>query len=219
MYHGIRDIFVNNRLLPVAEIQNPEQGPHLAASLIKGGINILEVLLRTDEAISAVEHIIANEDILVGLGTVLEADQFRYAHQIGARFCTSPGLNVDLLNVANVEKMPYLPGAFTASEIMLARDLECRVLKFFPAYTHTGISHYPQLAGAFHGIRFCLTGLIDEKNFIEALKMPKVIAVGGSWLCPTELINAGKWDEITQRAKFAVEEVTKLNLDEDEHKN
>ena len=201
MSRRIKEIFAEHQLLPVVEIDTPEKGPPLARALLDGGINIVEITLRTDAALAAVEEIVANEDIMVGLGTLLEADQFRYAHQVGAKFTASPGLNVDLLNVADAEKIPYLPGVFTASEIMLARDLEYETLKYYPAFTPEGKTQYTQLAAGFSQMEFCLTGGVTEANFAEALSMKSVIAVGGTWLAPTRLIQESRWEEITQIAR------------------
>lgn len=201
MSRRIREVFDSHRLWPVAELDTPEQGPPLARALLDAGIGILEVTLRTDAALSAVERIVASEDILVGLGTVLEADQFRYAHQVGAKFTSSPGLNVDLLSVADEEKIPYLPGVFTASEVMLARDLEYETLKYFPAFSPQGATQYSQISAAFPQMSFCLTGGIGEGNYTEALSLKGVLAVGGSWLAPRSLVAASDWAAITETAR------------------
>ena len=207
MSRRTKELFVDHRLLPVVEISDPEKGPPLAKALLDGGISILEVTLRTDAALEAVERIVASEDILVGLGTLLEADQFRYAHQVGARFTTSPGLNVDLLNVADEENLPYLPGVFTSSEIMLARDLEYETLKYFPAFTLEGNTQYTQLASAFPQMSFCLTGGVHENNFLSALALKGVMAVGGTWLAPKNLVEESNWEEITWNARKATRSI------------
>ena len=166
---------------------------------------MIEITLRTDAALAAVENILEREEVIVGLGSLLEADQFRYARQVGARFAASPGLNEDLLSVAEVEKLPYLPGVYTASDIMLARDLECRFIKFFPAYTNGQPSHFAQLAPIFSDLNFCLTGGIGPDNMAEALALPHVAVVGGSWIAPRELIKAKDWSGIEARAKEAMQ--------------
>ena len=212
MSHKIKELFTGHPLLPVVEIMEAASGPPLAQALLDGGIKIIEITLRTDAALSAAELIGQREDIIVGIGTILEADQFRYAHQVEAQFAASPGFNMDLLDVAKEEKMPYLPGVFTASEIMLARDLEYEFIKFFPTYTPTGLSPYPQLAPAFPKMQFCLTGGISQDNFDRTLAMQGVIAVGGSWLAPRQLIEAKDFKEITARAKFATDKLKANNI-------
>ncbi|MBF2735098.1 MAG: bifunctional 4-hydroxy-2-oxoglutarate aldolase/2-dehydro-3-deoxy-phosphogluconate aldolase [Betaproteobacteria bacterium AqS2] len=204
MLTNLANFFGGTRLLPVVEIDAAEDAPALAAALARAGIRVIEITLRTDAALVAVERILEREDVIVGLGSLLEADQFRYARQVGARFVASPGLNLDLLSVAEVEKMPYLPGVYSASEIMQARDLECRFIKFFPAYTSGRLSHFSQLTPIFKDLRFCLTGGIDASNLAEALALPHVEAVGGSWLAPRKLIKEKNWEAIEATAKEAM---------------
>lgn len=204
MARDFEDILLQHPLLPVVELSDPNKAPPLASALAEGGIKILEITLRTDVALSAAERIAGNDDFLVGLGSLLEADQFRYAAQVGAQFVVSPGLNEDLLGVANEEKIAYLPGVFTPSEIMLARDLDYETLKFFPAYTSVGVLHYPQVASSFPTINFCLTGGVTADNFLPTMDMPGVMAVGGSWLAPKKLIEANDWTGITENARRAV---------------
>lgn len=205
MSRKLRRIFDDHPVLPVAAVDSAESGPPLAKALREGGISIVEIMLRSDEALAAVERIVASEDIMVGLGTLLEADQFKYAQQVGAKFTTSPGLNLDLLSVADEEHIPYLPGVFTASEIMLARDHDYETLKYFPAFVpdRPRQTQYLQLASAFPQMRFCMTGGIDGGNFMDALAMSNVIAVGGTWIAPRELVAAGDWAQITERARHA----------------
>lgn len=197
-------IFADNPLLPVVELEQAADAQPLKEALQKAGINIMEITLRTEQAIAAAESITEDDEFLVGLGTLLEADQFRYASQIGVDFVSSPGLNTDLLSVADAEKIAYLPGVFTPSEIMLARDLEYDIMKFFPAYDNQGIQHFPQISASFRNLHFCLTGGISQANFLKTLDMHGVIGVGGSWLAPKKLINAQDWAGITATAKQAV---------------
>ena len=198
------EIFANQPLLPVVRLSKAEQGVPLALALLDGGIGVMEVTLRTNAALAAVDKITANVEISVGLGTVIEADHFRYAHQVGAQFASSPGLNTDLISVAEEEKLPYLPGVFTASEVMLARDLDCNTLKFFPAYTGNRLNHYMQLALAFPSLHFVLTGGVNGENYLDTLNLLGVASVGGSWIAPEELIQAEDWTQITERAKLAL---------------
>lgn len=205
MLTNLADFFDGCPLLPVIEIDNADDAPQLAATLAKAGLKVIEITLRTDAALAAVENILEREEVIVGLGSLLEADQFRYARQVGARFAASPGLNEDLLSVAEVEKLPYLPGVYTASDIMLARDLECRFIKFFPAYTNGQPSHFSQLAPIFSDLSFCLTGGIGPENMTEALALPHVAVVGGSWIAPRAMIKAKDWSSIEARAKDAMQ--------------
>lgn len=204
MSKSFTHIFTQHPLLPVVELKNAAHAVPLKEALMKAGINILEITLRTEEALAAADSIAGDENFLVGLGTLLEADQFRYASQLGADFVTSPGFNVDLISVASTEKIAYLPGVFTPSEVMLARDLEYETMKFFPAYCNKVIQHYPQLSAAFPNLNFCLTGGLNQDNLLATMDMRGVIACGGSWLAPKELIAAEDWDGVTETAQRAV---------------
>lgn len=198
------ELFTDHSILPVVTVDKVEDGVPLAQALLDGGIGLMEVTLRSDAALSAVDRITAEVEIFVGLGTVIEADQFRYAHQVGAHFTSSPGLNASLISVASEEKIPYLPGVYTASEVMLARDLECATVKFFPAYTDGRLNHIDQIARAFPAMDFVLTGGIDGANYLAALAQQRVVAVGGSWIAPRELIAARDWAQISERARQVV---------------
>ncbi len=203
MAKSFKDLLGDRKLLPIAHIDNAADAPRLAEALLASGIDILEITYRTDAALDAITAITSRMDMTVGLGTVLEADHFQFAGQVGAKFVTSPGLNINLLAMANAEHLTYLPSVFTASEIMLARDLEYDTMKYFPAYTGGILSPYPQLAVAFPNLKFCLTGGIDHTNFVQTLALRGVLAIGGSWLASRQLIRDGNWSEITARAKFA----------------
>ena len=197
----------NRRLIPVAHVDNAATAPHLAEALLSCGIDMLEITYRNEAALDVVAAISSRFDMIVGLGTVLEADHFQFATQVGAKFVTSPGLNINLLSMANAEHLTYLPGVFTASEIMLARDLEYETLKYYPIYTSAGISPYPQLASAFPKLNFCLTGGVNQDNFLQTLALPGVLAIGGSWITSRRLVSEGNWAEITARAKLASDAV------------
>lgn len=204
------NLLIDHPLIPVVEIEDAAHGPMLADALVAGGIKCIEVTLRTEAALEAAELIIRNTAILVGLGTVLEADQLRFAKQIGAKFAVSPGLSEDLVATAEQEKIPYLPGVYTASEAMRARDLYCEVVKFFPAFLAPGVSAFKNISAILPNVKFCLTGGINQDSFSDVLKMKNVIAVGGSWIASREDIRKADWAGITNRAKRASEVLAAL---------
>ena len=210
MAKDLGKILIKNPLLPVVEIEDANNAKPLRDAIQEGGINIIEITLRTKDALTAAEQICQDLDFTVGLGTLIEADQFRYASQLGIDFVSSPGLNRDLMSVAEEEKIAYLPGVFTPSEIMEARDFEYSTMKFFPAYSEAGMQHFPQVSAAFRSLHFCLTGGVNDDNFIKTLSMETVVSVGGSWLAPRELIKNKGWASITHRVKEAVTKLTEF---------
>jgi 2-dehydro-3-deoxyphosphogluconate aldolase/(4S)-4-hydroxy-2-oxoglutarate aldolase len=166
--------------------------------LVKGGVRTLEVTLRTAVAADAAKAIIAEvPDAIVGIGTILSADDLSRAESLGAKFGISPGATPELLKAAAASALPFAPGIATASELMAALAHGFDLVKFFPAEQSGGIKALRALAGPFPHARFCPTGGIGEANANAWLAEPNVVAVGGSWLCPTAEIRSGDWSGIT----------------------
>lgn len=199
---ALASIIAVNRVIPVITIDRVADAVPLARALVAGGVTALEVTLRTPVALEAARAIIAEvPDAVVGLGTVTRAADLDAAERIGARFVISPGATPALLAAASARALPYLPGIATGSELMAAMDAGFRTVKFFPAVPAGGLPAIRALAGPFPDARFCPTGGIAESNAAEWLAVPGIVAVGGSWLAPTELIRAGDWAGITAIAK------------------
>ena len=191
-------LFKSARVVPVLTINRVEDAVPLARALVSGGVRMLEVTLRTPVAIDAAKAIIANvPDAIVGIGTILNADDLARAEELGARFGISPGATPELLKVAAASSLPFAPGIATASELMQALAHGFDVVKFFPAEPAGGIKALRALAGPFPHVKFCPTGGIGEANAGEWLTEPNVVAVGGSWLCPPAEIRSGNWAGIT----------------------
>jgi 2-dehydro-3-deoxyphosphogluconate aldolase/(4S)-4-hydroxy-2-oxoglutarate aldolase len=182
----------------VLTIERPEHAVPLARALVAGGVRVLEVTLRTPAAIEAAKAMIAEvPDAIVGVGTILTAEDFARARSLGAKFGISPGGTPDLLKAAAESDLPFAPGVATASEVMQALAHGFDIVKFFPAEQFGGIKTLRALAGPFPHIRVCPTGGISEANAASWLAEPNVLAVGGSWLCPPADIRAGNWAGIT----------------------
>ncbi|MBB5050657.1 2-dehydro-3-deoxyphosphogluconate aldolase/(4S)-4-hydroxy-2-oxoglutarate aldolase [Afipia massiliensis] len=197
---ALEPILIPARIVPVLTIDRVEDGVPLARALVAGGVKVLEVTFRTEAAAAAAKAIIAEvPEAIVGIGTVLNADDLRRAHELGARFAVSPGATPELLDAAADSALPLLPGVVTASEIMQAQAKGFNLLKFFPAEQAGGIPMLRALAGPFPKMRFCPTGGIDGSNVATWLAEPNVIAAGGSWLCPASDIKAANWEVITGR--------------------
>jgi 2-dehydro-3-deoxyphosphogluconate aldolase/(4S)-4-hydroxy-2-oxoglutarate aldolase len=185
-------------VVPVITIERLEDAVPLARALVAGGVRMLEVTLRTPVAIAAARAIMAEvPEAVVGIGTILNADDFARAEALGAVFAISPGVTPDLLKAAAASSLPLAPGIASASELMLALSHGFNIVKFFPAEQSGGIKALRALAGPFPEVRFCPTGGIGEANAAAWLAEPNVVAVGGSWLCPAADVRSGNWSGIT----------------------
>jgi 2-dehydro-3-deoxyphosphogluconate aldolase/(4S)-4-hydroxy-2-oxoglutarate aldolase len=191
-------LFEQATIIPVLTIERLEDAVPLARALVAGGVRTLEVTLRTPVAIESAKAIMAHvPEAVVGIGTILNADDLARVEAIGARFGISPGATPDLLKAAAASALPFAPGIATASELMLALAHGFNLVKFFPAEPSGGIKALRALAGPFPDARFCPTGGIGEANAAAWLAEPNVVAVGGSWLCPAADIRSGNWSGIT----------------------
>jgi 2-dehydro-3-deoxyphosphogluconate aldolase/(4S)-4-hydroxy-2-oxoglutarate aldolase len=191
-------LFKQAVVIPVLTIERLEDAVPLAKALVAGGVRVLEITLRTPVAIAAAQAIIANvPEAVVGIGTILNADDLARAEAIGAKFGISPGATPDLLKAAAASALPFAPGIATASDLMQALAHGFELVKFFPAEPSGGIKALRALAGPFPDARFCPTGGIGEANAVAWLAEPNVLAVGGSWLCPAADIRSGNWAGIT----------------------
>ena len=191
-------------VIPVLKIERAKDAVPLARALAKGGLRMIEITLRTSEAVEAIRRAASEvEEAIVGAGTILSAAQFEEAAKAGSRFIVSPGLTKEVLAAGGNSDVPLLPGAITPSEIMTAQDAGLDFLKFFPAEQAGGAAFLKSLASPFAGIRFCPTGGIGTGNAKDYLDLPNVICIGGSWVAPDNLVKAGKWDEIEALARQA----------------
>jgi len=186
------------RVIPVLTIERVEDAVPLARALVKGGVPVLEITLRTEAAINAAKAIIAEvPEAIVGIGTVLNPEDLARAEALGARFAISPGATPELLDAAAAGELPFMPGVATASELMQAQGRGFNLVKFFPAEQSGGLKALRALGGPFPNARFCPTGGIGESNAATWLAEPNVVVVGGSWLCPATDIRSGNWAGIT----------------------
>ena len=191
-------LFKQAVVIPVLTIERLEDAVPLARALVAGGVRVLEVTLRTPVAMPAAQAIISSvPEAVVGIGTILNADDLARAEAIGAVFGISPGATPDLLKAAAASALPFAPGIATASELMQALAHGFNLAKFFPAEQSGGIKALRALAGPFPDARFCPTGGIGEANAVAWLAEPNVFAVGGSWVCPAADIRSGNWAGIT----------------------
>jgi 2-dehydro-3-deoxyphosphogluconate aldolase / (4S)-4-hydroxy-2-oxoglutarate aldolase len=195
------------RLVPAATVQSVDEGLALAAAMMKGGLDVVEITFRTPAAASAIREIASEfPGMAVGAGTVLDTEQLDVAIDAGASFAVSPGLNPDVVLHAQRRDFLLMPGVITAGEIDHAIRLGCRQLKFFPAEVSGGTQLLSALAGPFAhtGVTFLPTGGITPDIAPAYLALPFVAAVGGSWMVNADLIATAQWDQITQLCRNAV---------------
>lgn len=202
----IRDLGV----IPVLVIDRLDDAAPLARALLRGGMTIAEVTLRTPAALDAIRAMAAIDGILVGAGTVLSKDHATAALAAGASFLVSPGLDDGVIDVARAANIPVLPGIATASEAQRAWNSGLRVVKYFPAEIAGGAAAVKAFSAVFRDLSFMPTGGISLKNLEDYLSLPAVLACGGSWIAPESLVQAGKFDEISARAAQTLEVVHQI---------
>jgi 2-dehydro-3-deoxyphosphogluconate aldolase/(4S)-4-hydroxy-2-oxoglutarate aldolase len=193
------------RVIPVVAIERAEDAMPLADALIAGGLPCAEITFRTAAAPAAMKMMAKRNDILVGAGTVLSVDQVKTALDAGARFIVSPGLNPKVAGYCVENNIACTPGICTPSDIEAALDLGLQTLKFFPAEAFGGLKTLKAMSGPYTTVEFIPTGGITPQNLPEYLRFAKVLACGGTWLAKSTLISAGKFDEIEQNVRQALE--------------
>ncbi|GAA8590364.1 bifunctional 4-hydroxy-2-oxoglutarate aldolase/2-dehydro-3-deoxy-phosphogluconate aldolase [Helicobacter pylori] len=202
MQDRIIEVLQISPIVPVVVIENIKDAVPLAQSLIEGGIQIIEVTLRSSCALEAIELIAKNvPKMRVGAGTILNPTQLEQAQNRGAEFLISPGLTIKLLEYAKKKDMPLIPGVSSSSEVMQALELGYNALKFFPAEYCGGVKLLNAFNGPFKGVKFCPTGGISADNMHSYLNLENVLCVGGSWLTSKNLIQNKEWDKITEICK------------------
>ena len=200
----ISDICRLAPVIPVLVIRDVDQAAPLARALVAGGLPALEVTMRTPVALDVMRAMAdAEPGAIVGAGTLRSAVDVKEAVAAGARFGVSPGLSEAVLDAAEDEGLPMLPGVATPSEAMSAAERGLETLKFFPAEANGGVPVLNAWASPLAGLSFCPTGGIGPRNAGGYLALPNVVCVGGSWIAPGEMLDNGDWDGITELARAA----------------
>jgi 2-dehydro-3-deoxyphosphogluconate aldolase / (4S)-4-hydroxy-2-oxoglutarate aldolase len=184
------------RLVPMLVMDKAEHAAAFGDVLVAGGLPVVEITLRTPAAEACVGTLAARGDLLVGAGTILTVEQADRAIDAGAQFLVAPGTNPKIVEHAMKRNVPMVPGIATPSEIELATSLGAEVLKFFPAETMGGVTALKAFAGPYPNAKFLPTGGITPELLPSYLRLPSVVACGGSWLAPRELLAAGRFDSI-----------------------
>ncbi len=200
-------------IVPVVKIDRAEDAVPLAKALCAGGLPCAEVTFRTSAAAAAIKAMTENfPEMCVGAGTVLNAAQVDAAVAAGAQFIVSPGLNPKTVQYCQEKEIPITPGTSSPSDIEQAIELGLEVVKFFPAEQSGGLAKIKAMAAPYVNMKFMPTGGISAKNLTTYLDFNKIIACGGSWMVPGDLINAGEWDKIEQLTREAVQTMLGFEL-------
>lgn len=191
-------------VVPVLTVERVADAVPLARALVRGGLPVLEITLRTAASLAALAEIVREvPETVVGAGTVLEAAQVAQIQRLGARFAVSPGCTPALLAATREAGLPFMPGVQTVSEAMALSEQGYRVLKFFPAASSGGLGWLQAVAAPLAGLRFCPTGGIGADTAPAYLALSNVACVGGSWVAPRAAVAARDWSQVERLAAAA----------------
>jgi 2-dehydro-3-deoxyphosphogluconate aldolase / (4S)-4-hydroxy-2-oxoglutarate aldolase len=201
---GLEPFLRTAPVIPVLSINNLADAVPLARALAAGGLRVIEVTLRTEAALAAIEAIATSvPEVVVGVGTLLDAGHLAEAAGAGARFAVSPGATPSILDAAEQQEVPLLPGIATPSEAMAVIERGYRFAKFFPAEPSGGAAFLAAIAAPLPQLMFCPTGGVTLESAPRYLGLSNVICVGGSWMVKPEMLRARDWAAITQAATAA----------------
>jgi 2-dehydro-3-deoxyphosphogluconate aldolase/(4S)-4-hydroxy-2-oxoglutarate aldolase len=205
MSRTIKDIMAISPIVPVMVINNVEHAVPLAHALVKGGLKVLEITLRTPAALESIRRIRAEvPDAIVGAGTIINIESLNKAIDAGAEFIVSPGTTDKMIDAALATGVPLLPGIANPSQAMRLLEKGITEMKFFPAEAAGGIPMLKSIGAPIPQISFCPTGGVSQKNVKEYYNLSNVTCVGGSWMCAASLVDAEDWDEITRLSIEAI---------------
>ena len=208
----ILDRVAQHGVVPVIAIDNVEAALPLADALLEGGLPVVEITFRTAAAAEVIRKLAQERpQLTVGAGTVLTAANLESAKANRVAFAVAPGLNPQIVRQAQQLGVPFVPGVATPTDIEAGLSLGCKLLKFFPAEALGGVAMIEALSAPYKhtGLRFMPTGGVNPANLEAYLKLDTVAAVGGTWIAKKEDLAAGKWDDIRNRCKAALQIVAK----------
>jgi len=210
---NITDEIKEAKIIPIIVLEDAEDITPVCEALRAGGLSIAEITFRTPCAREALSLARTNfPDFILGAGTVTKLDELGSCVDAGAQFAVSPGLNPSIVNSAREIEFPFFPGVCTPTEVEKALGLGCEVLKFFPAQALGGVKILKAVYGPYkhRGIQFIPTGGINAENLESYISLPGVLAVGGSWLTPKNLIKEKAWHKITELTRQSLSIVKKI---------
>lgn len=202
--HTCRELMTRAGVMPVVTVKDIEQGLAIARALHAGGLNVIEITLRSPVALDAVRAIKRELPALeVGVGTVCTPEQVTQAEAAGADFLVSPGCTPRLAEAMRASRLPALPGIATPSEAMALRELGFQCLKLFPASALGGVARLKAFAGPLPDLHFCPTGGIGETDALDYLRQANVRCIGGSWMLNPKWLEHGDFDAVQRSAAAA----------------
>ena len=199
--------FFSQKILPAVSFEDSSQALKVAGAIRAGGLNVMEVPLRTKEAFVSIKEIRENmPEMYIGAGTILTLSQLHQAKESGAQFGLAPGFNPTIVKAAAEIDFPFVPGVMTPSEIELAIEQSCLILKLFPAEQIGGVGMLAALYGPYKhtGVKFIPMGGISLKNMSDYLAQKNVEAIGGSWIAGKDLIASRDYETITANTEEAL---------------
>ncbi len=206
-----KDVMGISPIVPVIAIDDEKDALPLAKALQKGGVNVMEITLRTNAGLKAIKLISEQlPSMNVGAGTVCNEDELIQAKQAGSKFVFSPGISKELIDASFKHDITLIPGVATASEVMLAQNNNIFYCKLFPATLSGGVDILKAFSGPFSKMYFCPTGGVNLNNLNDFLILKNVLCVGGTWFVPKDAIANNDFDKITQLCKEAI---SSINID------
>jgi len=194
----------SRRVIPVVTRLEQDRVRDLVRALKRAGLPLVELTLRTESSAAVLRALAADDELLVGAGTVIRAEQVDLAMEAGARFVVTPGFSHEVMQRCREVAMAVIPGVATATDIIAALDHGCDVMKFFPAEPSGGTTALRALEGPFPDVRFVPTGGVNAANAGNYLRLRSVAAVGGSWMVAPGLLDAREFDTVTRLTAEAV---------------
>jgi 2-dehydro-3-deoxyphosphogluconate aldolase/(4S)-4-hydroxy-2-oxoglutarate aldolase len=200
-------------LVPIIKVDHAEDAVPLCKAILAGGLPVAEITFRTAAAAEAIALVKKNiPECLLGAGTVLTVDQVKQAVEAGAAYILSPGFNPKVVGYCVENSIPIIPGCSSPGEVEAALEFGLNLVKIFPAESLGGVKFLKALSGPYVNMYYAPTGGINENNMLDYLALPRVKAVGGSWMVPSDAVKAKEWGAITQATKRAVKAMLGLKL-------
>ena len=193
-----------SRVVPVIVLNVPAHALPLAHALLEGGVDVMEITLRHESALAAIEAVARGlPEMHLGAGTVTRVADVQRVIDAGARFALSPGCTDALVDAVRAARLPFIPGVMTPGEVLAAREHGFTLMKLFPAAQAGGIAMLKALGAPIPDVQFCPTGGVSIETLADFLALPNVAMAGGSWLTPADALAQGDWARITRLAREA----------------
>ncbi len=193
-----------SRVVPVIVLNDPAHALPLAHALLEGGVDVMEITLRHESALAAIEAVARGlPEMHLGAGTVTRVADVQRVIDAGARFALSPGCTDALVDAVRAARLPFIPGVMTPGEVLAAREHGFTLMKLFPAAQAGGIAMLKALGAPIPDVQFCPTGGVSIETLADFLALPNVAMAGGSWLTPADALAQGDWARITRLAREA----------------